>query len=523
MLPRIGTARAAGRADESLGRSGIGWVNPQFGRGDDFARWGATSSDGKLKGNIGGVTLVTKPRPGLDSNFDNWCGAVNREYRVEVPFSSFREDDDKIDADAFVRWYNQREADRRAQASRDRCPLPTRAILPWAEERATVLMQLEGAEVGTGKTLRLMAKADLLDHLTKTGPLCGIEALLESLVFRIGSLEQTIRVLDCSGSQCLGLMEFVGCLELLGLDSQLLTSMDDDALFRGLDRDRDGIIQLSDISRLSEAVKPKSPKKKRSRGEPSEEPVLLDELRLRAPQAAPDVVKAMAKWAHVARWMSLASQRSLALRTERFLKGWYIKDKVADLMPMVEDNNSAGEDHNLVAAVCDRDGGSHADTEGAACSPIDDLEPLFHSAPERRRAATSTPRELTLESLSAMREQDSYLRSMFNTAASQKLPDGTPEMTRADLHSFFQDLELADCGRHKQVNGELLDKLYDEAIALQCNFTRIGNGLTFWSMKVVLNNIIGPLGLGWHRLIERAISPEALQEAARFAEAATTR
>jgi len=231
----------------------------------------------------------------------------------------------------------------------------------------------------------------------------------------------------------------------------------------------------------------------------------------------------MVKWAHVARWMSLASQRSLALRTERFLKGWYIKDKVADLMPMGEDNNSGGEDHNLVAAVCDREGGSHADAEGAACSPIDDVEPLFYSAPERRRAATSTPRELTLESLSAMREQDSYLRSMFNTAASQKLPDGTPEMTRADLHSFFQDLELADCGRHKQVNAELLDKLYDEAIALQCNFTRIGNGLTFWSMKVVLNNIIGPLGLGWHRLIERAISPEALQEAARFAEAATTR
>merc|ERR1719456_1031164 len=103
----------------------------------------------------------------------------------------------------------------------------------------------------------------------------------------------------------------------------------DEGAFLGLDRDRDGLIILNDFKRLSQALKPppkkrndesSSPKKKKSRvegeqeqEEEEEEPVLLDELRLKSPEEEPaDVIKAMAKWCHVARWMAAASQRSIA-------------------------------------------------------------------------------------------------------------------------------------------------------------------------------------------------------------------
>lgn len=532
MLPRIGSHLASGRADKSFGRSGAAWVDPHFGTGhNSYESWSAVSADGSLGGHVGGASLVVSPLPGLKSNVDNWCGLLGGDYRIEVPFNTFQEDDDRIDPDAFMRWYNHREAERGAQASRFRCPRPNRELLPWASERDVGLVQLKGAEAGSGRAFRLLGKVDLYDHLESVAPLRGLEALLEALTFRLDSLDNAQRLLDCNGSQRLSFMEFAGSMGLLGLDLQALTGMEEHLVFLGLDRDHDGVIPLSDLIRLSDALKPKKQKSRpgtqeRPRSRPGtqdgntsvifEDPVCMAELRLQAPKEdPPEVLRAMAKWSHVARWMAAAAQRSVALRTERLLHGWKVPDKVAAPAPAEGELEESAED----TFVTDIDEKSHAAAEGAGGSPSCSPKRPNSRARPRRRPSTLDPRQLTLEGLAAMREQEFSLRALFNAAASQKLADGTPEMTRADLHLFFQDLQLADWGRHKRASAGLLDKLYDEAIALQCMATRIGNGLTFWSMKVVLSNIVAPLGLGWRRLIEMAITPEALSDALRTVEA----
>merc|ERR1711879_1049899 len=99
-------------------------------------------------------------------------------------------------------------------------------------------------------------------------------------------------------------------------------------------------------------------------------------------------------------------------------------------------------------------------------------------------------------------------------------------MSRTDLHAFFEDLCMADPMRHKLAHASVLDRLYDEAVSLQCNFTKIGSGLTFWSFKAVLNNVIYELGLatGWRRLVAAtfsAIPDEIVAPGAADAAAAT--
>merc|ERR1719272_2223250 len=288
------------------------------------------------------------------------------------------------------------------------------------------------------------------------------------------------------------------------MDLTVLAGMEDQNAFLGLDRAREGLITLTQFKRLFDAVKGKKPAE-------GDEQIMMGELRLTSPEEEPtDVVRAMAKWCHIARWMSAASQRSIALRMERLMHGW-VKDKART------DDSGAGEPGGDVAAAEGADASKSAKPKRKARAPKPKqyYEDSMMPEPTRRRPMVSTPRELTLESLAAMREQEMSLKQFFNAVSSQKLPDGTPEMTRADLHLFFKDLQLADYARHKNVTPDLLDRLYDEALSLQCNFTRIGNGLTFWSMKVVLNIIIGPLGLGWRRLVEATIAPEALEAAAK--------
>lgn len=518
MLPRIGTSRATGRLDESSGRTGPALIDPFWGSGHDLSRWDATSTDGKHRGNVGGVTLVASPMPG---NSNAWCGLLGGDYRIQVPFGEFSEDDHERDSDAFLRWFSQREAHRGAEASRNRCSRPEPELLPWSSERDVALIQLKGNDVEAGRALRLQAKADLFDFLQFSSPLRGLDAMIEAISFRLGGLENIMTAFDCNGTRKLGLMEFAGSLSLLGVDSQIIVGIDDHDLFLGLDRDSDGLIKLRNFHRLAAAVKPNKYKPRKG-----DEPVLLQEVRLQAPQEdPPEVSKAKTKWAHIARWMSAAFQRSIALRTERLLHGWRVQQKAGakndEIGDEFGDDTTVGDDFFSATTT------SLAATEGAASTPMSPMSPWEQphedessepQPPPRRRLETSTPRELTLESLATMREQELSLKALFNAAASQQLPDGTPEMTRADLHAFFQDLLWADAARHARVSAKLLDNLYDEAIALQCNFTRIGNGLTFWSMKVLLNNIIGPLGLNWRRIVETHLCPQSLHDAARAAE-----
>merc|ERR1711972_494581 len=51
--------------------------------------------------------------------------------------------------------------------------------------------------------------------------------------------------------------------------------------------------------------------------------------------------------------------------------------------------------------------------------------------------------------------------------------------------------------------GETLDRLYEEALQLQVDMTRVGRGLTFLSFKVVLNNVMKECGDCWMGLVQK--------------------
>jgi hypothetical protein len=343
-------------------------------------------------------------------------------------------------------------------------------------------------------------------------------------------------MLDGDGSGMIGLMEFCGSMTLMGIEAEELFSMDDASVFLGLDQDCDGFISVEHFVNLRDLVKPKlsRPPTRATDDDQPQSTVSLIELRLLNPKKdPPDVAKAKLKWANIARWMAAASQRSIALRTERLLKGWRVDAKLKTQSPSNQDasDETLQKEPEPSEAIAEGDVGtppsrSPSSRSAPSRSPKKSLHsqvstnsfPTLLEPGERRRTPTATPKELALESLAIMKEQEGSLKVSFNACASIKLPDGTPEMSRKDLHVFFQDLHLADMERHVNVSPKLLDKLYDEALDLQCRFTRIGNGLTFWSVKVVLSGIIGPLGLGWRHLIEKGLHPDVLAEATRCGE-----
>lgn len=148
----------------------------------------------------------------------------------------------------------------------------------------------------------------------------------------------------------------------------------------------------------------------------------------------------------------------------------------------------------------------------------------WSSSPSRRRrpriaeAPVELPvQQVALDKAEQARQFEKTVKAAFNSVASLRLPDGTVLMNRPDLLRFFADLPLADPKWSKTADPAVLNKLYDEAIALQVDFTRNGRGLTFWSFKVVLNNVMKVLGNGWFHLMQKRVgtmnAPEAQVEA----------
>jgi hypothetical protein len=100
-----------------------------------------------------------------------------------------------------------------------------------------------------------------------------------------------------------------------------------------------------------------------------------------------------------------------------------------------------------------------------------------------------------------MRENEDPLKMLFDSTASISTHDGTKLMNRPDLHRFFRDLEQVDPAHKHHITTKVLNGLYDHAIDLQKDFRGMSRGLSFWSFKVLLNNVMKELGLGWYGLV----------------------
>merc|ERR1719375_1570659 len=110
---------------------------------------------------------------------------------------------------------------------------------------------------------------------------------------------------------------------------------------------------------------------------------------------------------------------------ERLLHGWRAKDGG-------EDSSGAGDTFVDGSWAGTAGSGSRPGSRSVQARPqSSSSDTSFGERPQRRRPTTSSPRELTLESLAAMQEQDPSLKSFFKAAASQKQADGTPEMSRS--------------------------------------------------------------------------------------------
>lgn len=206
------------------------------------------------------------------------------------------------------------------------------------------------------------------------------------------------------------------------------------------------------------------------------------------------------KWQAVGRWMGTAMRRSDALRGERSRCGWTCTiPEDAAKVPQEVATAPTTDDNSFITSI-----GLGAKTQGTHAMEFDADE----DAEAVEKALTVTPAQAMIETAMVMREQERPLRDLFRACASIQVPDGPQLMSRTDLHNFFDDLSFADPLRHKFAHPSVLDRLYDEAVTLQCNFTKIGSGLSFWSYKAVLNNVIYELGLatGWRRLVAATFS-----------------
>lgn len=209
------------------------------------------------------------------------------------------------------------------------------------------------------------------------------------------------------------------------------------------------------------------------------------------------------KWQTVGRWMGTALRRSEALRGERCRRGWTcnISDDPLAKPALVTDGHEVGGFITSVGAEVGEQEGP-GDLGFGMEAADEDFEPMIEGA------FTVTAAQAMTETATVMREQERPLRDIFRVCATVKVTDGPQLMSRSDLHAFFDDLSMADPMRHKLAHASVIDRLYDEAVSLQCNFTKIGSGLSFWSFKAVLNNVIYELGLatGWRRLVAATFS-----------------
>lgn len=463
---------------------------------------------------------------------DAWMSLHCSGRHLEIPFAEGRQSEEAREADPFVHWYRTCEAEaehRLTEQHRTAEVKPT--TIPWATERDITHAAMLRAEPGTGKALRFEGRSELYAHLHERACARGTEALAEAFAFKLGGIDEAHRLLNLNGKGELSLMEFVGCVSLLGFDLHVLCGADERTVFSRIDIHNTGAVRVQDIlrrhrgKRRAKAVPADAAKPLPSAGTGGDKTVasvatglvasVATEL---APSATagtskslgatsdwkiPDVGNvsgsvedpvevrlAKVKWIAIAKWMAAAQQRSTAIRDQRLRHGWQLSPEKSVMSGGAEESVADSVVSNHMAS-----GISFA--ESVAGNPLE----------ARKGPRPKTCSEVTKESAVAMREQEYAIRASFSKSATLTLPDGSRLLTKSDLWNFFQDLELCEHLRHKRITQLLIEREYHSAIDMQCGLTKIGTGLTFWSFKVVLNNIIPDMRLKWQLIVESEMHP----------------
>jgi len=122
-------------------------------------------------------------------------------------------------------------------------------------------------------------RCKLLDILHRKGVKQGVDALRVALCWKCGSLQNSYKLLDAKGPSDVKrpyagatLLEFSGCIALLGLDVPGLCGTSEQEIFEQLDADRDHLLSLQDLQGVAKPCAKKD--------EGSEAVMLAEELRV---------------------------------------------------------------------------------------------------------------------------------------------------------------------------------------------------------------------------------------------------
>lgn len=462
--------------------------------------------------------------PGGDANCGGGRGVDPGEARVSEPWlgmltggQSIQLPEDPRNAikgtQQFVDWYKAREM--QIQHDRDECAVeePQPNPIPWSDLLRESHGQLMASEEGSAQRLRQQAFVDILDHLQESNTLQGLDALGEALIFRFGTHEFMRETLDFRHKGEMSLMEFAGAMSILGLDIETICGVAEYVVFSALtslaaehaehsgEAWRSGCVRIDDLAKFGQWRGTGRKKVSQSRqGGASHAGSVLWLQRFEADLNDAPKAKAQVKWISIARWMGRAVQRSRALRAERQRTGWQLTD---DRLEEEQDEQAPIMRRTTRVGLAD---------PKSTPSLRGEVIPGLRAARDQRRRQGSSTQDVLFESGAAMRELERRLRGMFKRGASIQMPEGPQLMTRQDLHAFFEDMTLADPLRPKLAGHEVLDMLFQEAVQIQIGFTKISDGITFWSFKALLNNAVRSLNLGWPAVTDVGLSSEAASE-----------
>lgn len=313
----------------------------------------------------------------------------------------------------------------------------------------------------------------------------GVEALRFALKWRCGSLEQAFLCLDVAcrqGRGALSMLEFVGGLALLGLDTPALCGVNEAVAFTTLDADGDGRLSVLDL--LGASAPPESS--------------TAETVESRRPEGhsydAHSKPGGRETWILIVKFIALYAWFATPVALRRRWRGF--EDALsAQIVSPGKPGGGAGGAMTVVTALAGgaigRSGERVAIAQQQACDPV---------------MRAWVPSECDLELI------ESTLNTNFKAhCTSQQL--GEKLLNKSDFYRFLGDIPpvgVGDDPAAQQLTRTTLNELFEEVAALQTQGPQSSwtKGLTFESFRLLLLKLCLAMELHFRHLVEDAVEAQ---------------
>ena len=435
-------------------------------------------------------------------------------------------------------------ADGEVKSLKEVAPPPWNQLKVMADEFLEELQKSGRARPGQRESLKVVS--ELYDTLEEQGCNQGFDALCKSFAFLFGGLEEVQKVLDVNRNGILSTTEFSMAMCLSGLNLDAVCGLDEREIFLAVDVNHSGTIRIDELLRFcsSKPMEAKSSKADRAKKErerkaaaaksskkPMNTTAIIEQAGLKVLQekevegvrfqamvlpkqsagqtvspattrqstgmdmkldemdeeeiddmlevlAKEEILRAQAKWICVAKWLAaVLGAASLENNGQERAKTW--EDERQQAYEAV--------DQALLVPM-------------AAVLPSVIAATATASAPEITVSSTEQAEQDTVEEGGSIKQAgvalDRQLEDLFEEEATE-LEGGKRLMDKAAVRQFFEDLMLADFKWQQKLRMVILDRLYDDTLAIQKDEDGLSKGLTFKSLKVVLHRMLRDHAEGW--------------------------